>query len=211
MDRVLENSKEWALPINSLEFANRCDEGDALREMRNEFVIPPPAVEGCGRDQVIYVCGNSLGLQPKGVEHNLQLQLKKWSEQGVEGHHEEPTPWITIDDIVQESMAKIVGAQTKEVVVMNSLTANLHLMMCAFYKPTETRFKIITEKRAFPSDTHAVVSQLKMHGRDENALVEVGPREGEATIRTEDILKVFLIFLTYFSFPFFWFFYLFIT
>ena len=138
--------------------------------------------------------GNSLGLQPRGLEAHIQTQLRKWSEQGVEAHFDQPTPWLTIDDIVVDSMAKIVGAKSSEVVIMNSLTTNLHLMMSAFYRPTPTRFKIITEKKAFPSDTHAVVSQIKYHKLDpEAALIEIAPREGEHTLRTEDILAVFFL------------------
>lgn len=109
----------------------------------------------------------------------------------MEGHFEQPTPWLTIDDIVVESSAKLVGALPSEVVIMNTLTANLHFMMSAFYKPTTERFKIITEKKAFPSDTHAVVSQIVDRGFDpKTALVEVGPREGEDTLREEDIIEV---------------------
>lgn len=125
------------------------------------------------------------------MSENIQGQLTKWAHQGVEGHFEQPTPWLTIDDIVVESSARLVGAKPNEVVIMNSLTANLHFMMSSFYKPTPDRFKIITEKKAFPSDTHAVVSQIVNHGFDPaTALVEVGPREGEETLRDEDILAV---------------------
>jgi kynureninase len=160
-------------------------------------------LKGDSNERVLFSChdlmdyfftiGNSLGLQPRGTEKHLQIQLQKWYEQGVEAHFDQPTPWLTIDDIVVDSMARLVGAKSSEVVVMNSLTTNLHLMMSAFYHPTETRFKIITEKKAFPSDTHAVVSQIKYHNLDPAvALIEIGPREGERTLRTEDILQVFL-------------------
>jgi kynureninase len=135
--------------------------------------------------------GNSLGLQPKKLSTAIQGQLDKWSTQGVEGHFEQPTPWLTIDDIVVESAATLVGANPSEVVIMNSLTANLHFMMSAFYRPTPDRFKIITEKKAFPSDTHAVMSQILHHGFDPaTALIEVGPRDGESTLRSEDIVDV---------------------
>jgi kynureninase len=117
--------------------------------------------------------------------------LDKWAAQGVEGHFTQPSPWLSIDDIVVESSARLVGALPSEVVVMNSLTANLHFMMASFYRPTPERFKIITEKKAFPSDTHAVVSQLRLHGYDPaTALIEVPPREGEQTLRDEDIIQV---------------------
>ncbi len=137
------------------------------------------------------ISGNSLGLQPKKLSENIQHHLHKWAHQAVEGHFHQPTPWVTIDDLVTESMARVVGAKPSEVVMMNSLTCNLHFMMSAFYKPTPERFKIITEKKAFPSDTHAVVSQILNHGFDpKTALVEVAPREGEETLRLEDILEV---------------------
>mmetsp|Transcript_14108 Transcript_14108/g.21108 ORF Transcript_14108/g.21108 Transcript_14108/m.21108 type:complete len:454 (-) Transcript_14108:100-1461(-) len=180
----------WSLGpySNSRTFAEYWDTEDALRDYKQEFVFPP-APPSSPRDTCIYLCGNSLGLQPRGLQAQIQIQLNKWSEQGVEAHFDQPTPWVSIDDIVVDSMANLVGALPSEVVVMNSLTANLHLMMSAFYKPNEKRFKIMTEKRAFPSDTHAVVSQIKFHGLDPAvALVEVAPREGEVTLRTEDIL-----------------------
>ena len=189
MDDFLHSkSTEIGAPINSALFASQLDQEDDLRDFRNEFNFPP-APASSGREKSIYLCGNSLGLQPKGLQRQIEIQLEKWSEQGVEAHFDEPTPWMTIDDIVVDSVARLVGAKPEEVVVMNSLTTNLHLMMSAFYKPTAERFKIITEKRAFPSDTHAVTSQIKLHGFDPAvALVEVGPRDGEATLRMEDII-----------------------
>ena len=130
-------------------------------------------------------------MQPKALRNAINGQLDKWGSQGVEGHFEQPTPWLTIDDTVVESSARLVGAKSNEVVVMNSLTANLHFMMSAFYTPTKERFKIITEKKAFPSDTHAVYSQILHHGFDpSSSLIEIAPREGEVTLRTEDILEV---------------------
>lgn len=182
--------------VFSQEYAKSLDESDSLGYLREEFLVPN-APENSGREKVIYLCGNSLGLQPKQLKSALQNQLDKWATQGVEGHFEEPTPWLTIDDIIVESTAKLVGARNSEVVAMNGLTSNLHFMMCAFYRPDATRFKIITEKKAFPSDTHAVVSQILHHGYDPStALVEIAPREGESTLRTEDILNVkILIFL----------------
>lgn len=191
MDQVFsQKAEQIGVPTNSILFAKSLDDEDNLKDFRNEFIFPP-APAGSGREQTIYLCGNSLGLQPKGLEQQIKIQLQKWSEQGVEAHFDQPTPWLTIDDIVVESMARLVGASPSEVVVMNSLTTNLHLMMSAFYEPSAERFKIITEKRAFPSDTHAVASQIKHHGYDPAvALVEVAPREGEATLRMEDILQV---------------------
>lgn len=131
-----------------------------------------------------------MGLQPASLNDALQVQLNKWTTQAVDGHFEQPTPWVSIDDIVVESSAKLVGAEPSEVVVMNTLTANLHFMMSSFYRPTAAKFKILTEKKAFPSDTHAVYSQIRMHGYDPaTALIEVAPREGEDTLRMEDILE----------------------
>jgi kynureninase len=116
------------------------------------------------------------------------MQLDKWSTQAVEAHFTEPTPWLTIDDTVQQSMATVVGAIPSEVVLMNSLTCNLHLMMVAFYRPTKERYKILMEKKAFPSDYHAVASQIQFHGFDPaSALIEVSPREGESCLCIEDI------------------------
>lgn len=166
-------------------FADYMDSVDELAKFRDEFHLPP---NPHGPEKTIYLCGNSLGLQPKRLKSVVMGQLDKWSEQGVEGHFLEPTPWVDIDSIVSLSMSKLVGAKQSEVVIMNSLTTNLHLMMSAFYRPTASRNKIVIEKKAFPSDYHAVVSQIQLHGFDPKvSLVEIGPREGEVTLRQEDI------------------------
>lgn len=169
-------------------FADYMDSVDELSKFRQEFLFPPnPHGEG----RAIYLCGNSLGLQPKKLKTIVVGQLDKWSEQGVEGHFTEPTPWVDIDATVQQSMASLVGALQSEVVVMNSLTVNLHLMMTAFYRPNAARNKILIEKKAFPSDYHAVVSQIQLAGfNPKDALIEVGPREGEVTLRQEDVEAV---------------------
>jgi kynureninase len=168
------NGKTEAEALTSA-FAASLDKADALSDFRDEFIFPPAPKES-GRDRAIYLCGNSLGLQPKGLAAQVTTQLTKWGEEGVEGHFTEPTPWLTIDDIVQNSLSKLVGALPTEVVAMNSLTVNLHMLMCSFYcpdvKPNTTsssgsksspagRHIIITEKKAFPSDTHAVTSQIQ--------------------------------------------------
>lgn len=172
--------------MNELE-ALKLDEEDELRVFRNEFLIPR---HGDGQE-CVYLAGNSLGLQPKSVSKYIDSQLHKWASQAVEGHFTEPTPWLTIDDTVQSSMASLVGALPSEVVLMNSLTSNLHLMMVAFYRPTPERFKVLIEKKAFPSDVHAVVSQIRFHGvSPEEALLELSARENETFLRTEDIEKV---------------------
>lgn len=178
---------------NSAEFAANLDSGSTVPPTLNDFLFPPADMQapGCGRDKVVYLCGNSLGLQPRGCREHILTQLDKWAREGVEGHFTEPTPWLTIDDTVQASMATLVGAHREEVVVMNSLTCNLHLMMASFFAPSASRFKILIEKKAFPSDVHAVTSQLLHHGLDPaSALVELAPRPGEVLLRHEDIEAV---------------------
>ena len=175
------------LLVTSAEFASHLDASDSSLPLRSDFHYPhaPP---GAGRDRAIYLCGNSLGLQPLGCRSAVLTQLDKWAAEGVEGHFTEPTPWLTIDDTVKASMATLVGAAPLEVVLMNSLTSNLHFMMAAFFRPSAERFKILIEKKAFPSDVHAVTSQLVHHGLDpRDALVEIAPRDGEVLLRQEDI------------------------
>lgn len=172
--------------VTSKEFAEHLDSNDELKDFQKEFLYP--AESKTSSKQATYLCGNSLGIQPKGTRDYILQQLDKWSSEGVEGHFTEPTPWLTIDDIILESMARLVGALPSEVVLMNSLTVNLHLMMVSFYKPTATRHKILIEKKAFPSDVHAVVSQIQHHNFDPSiSLIEVGPRDGEVLLRIEDI------------------------
>ena len=170
----------------SKDFAEHLDQHDELKEFKDEFLFP-----GVAEDSSIpatYLCGNSLGIQPKKTREHVLDQLDKWGKQGVEGHFTEPTPWLTIDDIVNDSMARLVGALPSEVVLMNSLTVNLHLMMVSFYRPTASRNKILIEKKAFPSDVHAVVSQIQHHNLDPAvSLIEIEPRDGEVLLRTEDI------------------------
>lgn len=127
------------------EYAEELDKNDELAFLQNEFIFPPAQGNRVDshRKKALYLCGNSLGLLPKDMKTHVNAQFDKWGAQGVEGHFTEPTPWLTIDDIVQESTSKLVGSQVNEVVVMNSLTVNLHLMMCAFYNPTTTRHKIL--------------------------------------------------------------------
>jgi len=171
----------------SSDFAQHMDSIDPLQSFQSEFLFPTPP-EG---KRIVYLCGNSLGLQPKGMKKHVVTQLDKWADEGVEGHFAGDTPWLDIDDIVADSMSQLVGAIRSEVVMMNSLTCNLHLMMTAFYRPTASRYKILIERKAFPSDYHAVISQIQLHGRDPvDALLEVGPREGETVLRSEDIHTV---------------------
>ncbi len=169
---------------NSLAFAQRMDREDPLRAFRDEFIFP----QHDGKP-VIYFTGNSLGLQPKSAAAALQQELADWAQYGVEGHFHAKMPWYPYHEFFSESLAKLVGAKPTEVVAMNGLTVNLHLLLVSFYRPTATRFKILCEQRPFPSDTYALASQATFHGLDpEEAIIEVKPREGEHTLRTEDIL-----------------------
>jgi len=168
----------------SLAFAKRMDEQDALRQYREQFYFPQHNGQDC-----LYFCGNSLGLQPKSVQTYLERELEQWRIYGVEGHFRGKHPWMHYHKFLQQQMAHVVGAKESEVVVMNTLTVNLHLLMVSFYRPTQERFKIIMEAGAFPSDQYAVESQVKWHGFDPaEAIVEVAPRAGEETLCTEDIV-----------------------
>ncbi|KAJ3292477.1 hypothetical protein HDU76_007162 [Blyttiomyces sp. JEL0837] len=141
----------------------------------------------------VYMIGNSLGLQPVRTKKLLNEELDVWAERGVNGHFDHPhnRPWVSIDDNVTEQSAKIVGAKLSEVAIMNSLTANLHFLMVSFYKPTQTRHKIIMEAKAFPSDYFAFASQVKFHGfNPKESIIEISPREGEFSLRMDDILDV---------------------
>ncbi len=165
-------------------FANQLDNDDELSHFRNMFHIPKFE----GRD-VHYFTGNSLGLQPKSVKKIVNEELDSWEKYGVEGHFEGKRPWFHYHKFTKGMMAKMVGAIDSEVVVMNSLTVNLHLMMVSFYQPTKSRFKIITEGGAFPSDQYALETQVRFHGLSpDEVIIELAPRAGEHTLRTEDIL-----------------------
>jgi kynureninase len=170
---------------NSLQFARMMDEKDPLKEFRNKFFIP----QHNGRD-CIYFTGNSLGLQPKTVPQYVHQELDDWAKMGVEGHFHAKNPWMPYHEIFPMQLSKIIGCKENEVVVMNSLTVNLHLLMVSFYKPTKDRCKIICEAKAFPSDQYAFETQVKYHGFDpKDAIIEVEPRNGEYAIRNEDIIS----------------------
>ena len=170
---------------NSADFAYEMDQLDALRSYRDLFHFPKK-----NGKEVIYLCGNSLGLQPKSVRGYIETELKSWEELGVEGHFEGKNPWMYYHKMFAEPVSRLVGALPHEVVVMNNLTVNLHLMLVSFYKPTRERFKIIMEGGAFPSDQYALESQVRFHGFDPaECLIELVPRDGEMTLRTEDILN----------------------
>ena len=170
---------------NTLQFAQQLDQEDPLKDFKDLFHLP--IHEG---KQQIYLCGNSLGLQPKSVRQTLDNELDKWQNLGVEGWFEGEDNWINYLQHLKEPLARIVGGKPSEVTVMNNLSVNLHLMMVSFYQPTPTRYKILTEGGAFPSDQYALETHLKFRGiNPDEALIEVIPREGEFTLRTEDILQ----------------------
>ncbi|HXA01920.1 MAG TPA: kynureninase [Cytophagaceae bacterium] len=170
---------------NSLSFAQTLDETDPLKSFRSRFLFPKTN----GKD-AIYFCGNSLGLQPVDLRKYIEQELQDWAQLGVDGHVHAKNPWVSYHKIVTASAAKTVGALPSEVIVMNSLTVNLHLLMVSFYRPTKQRFKIIMEAGAFSSDMYAIESQVRFHGLDpDKTIIELQPREKEFTIRHEDILK----------------------
>jgi len=169
---------------NSLEFAQKLDEQDELKAYRNKFHIP--VING---KQTIYFTGNSLGLQPKSTKDYIAQELDDWAQWGVEGHFLGKNPWFAYHEMFAKPISKIVGAKEQEVVVMNNLTVNLNLLLVSFYRPTETRFKILCEAKAFPSDQYALEMQVRNAGLNpEDAIIEIAPREGERTIHNEDII-----------------------
>lgn len=202
-------------------FARRLDELDPLRGLRDEFFIPTikalhaadhaqsahaagghaashPASRPDGRSPMtdghgpcVYLTGNSLGCQPKGVRAAVDDELADWARLGVEGHVHGKHPWLHYHEMFREPLARIVGAKPGEVVAMNTLTVNLHLMMISFYRPTPKRYKILIEDSAFPSDSYAVISQAAFHRFNPSMTVlRMVPRDGEHTLRTEDVLAI---------------------
>jgi len=169
------------------DFAVKLDSEDPLRAFRDKFHLP------VGKDgqPLIYFAGNSLGLMPKSAREIVDEELDNWAKLGVDAHHGTGTPWYTYHEALREPTARLVGAKPLEVICMNSLTVNLHLMMATFYRPTKSRFKILMEEPAFPSDTYAVKTQIAHHGLNPNdALILARPRKGEFTIQTEDIVDL---------------------
>ncbi|EPS38791.1 hypothetical protein H072_7448 [Dactylellina haptotyla CBS 200.50] len=187
-----------------LQTALDLDAQDVLHHFRDKFHIPTNILysEGASKPKnpidvesykAIYLCGNSLGLQPKSTQALLLDELKVWADRGVYGHHEHPKsrPWIDIDQTVTKEMANIVGGLQSEVAVMGTLTSNLHFLMAAFYKPTRERYKIIIEDKAFPSDYYAIESQVNWHGLDPSAtLISISPKPGSYVLDTRDILSL---------------------
>jgi kynureninase len=197
--------------VDKIENGSSLDSVNSIQNFRSRFHIPKNAD---GSD-VVYLTGNSLGLQPKTARKYIEEELDDWAQLGVEGHLHARHPWLPYHEFVAQPMARVVGALPSETVVMNSLTVNLHLMMVSFYRPSGRRRKIVIEKGAFPSDQYAVESQLKFHevlssnlslstpdeqpaiartlpakaGTPNPHLIELSPREGESTLRTEDIVE----------------------
>jgi kynureninase len=175
------------------EAAAAMDAADPLTTFRERFHLPKDA----NGNDVVYFTGNSLGLQPKTARAYVDQELDDWARLGVEGHLHAKNPWLPYHESLTESMARIIGAKPIETVVMNALTANLHTLLVSFYRPTGERYRILIEKGAFPSDRYAVESQIAFHFRSmtpnrkevTDALVEIAPRDGESTLRTEDVIE----------------------
>lgn len=172
---------------NNIKYAKELDKNDALKSYRSLFHIP---VDDKGKE-CIYFCGNSLGLQPKTTKKFINEVLDDWAKFGVDGHTEAKHPWLPYHEFLTDTMAKIVGAKPIEVVVMNTLTTNLHLLMVSFYQPTAKKYKIVIESDAFPSDKYAVESQVKFHGYNpKDAIVYWKPRKGEELLQIEDLQQI---------------------
>jgi kynureninase len=168
-------------------YAHSLDIADPLARQRNKFHLPITI----GGNTQVYFCGHSLGLQPKHTASLLNEELLAWQHQAVEGHFASTRPWLSYHEQVAPGLAQLCGASPTEVVAMNSLTVNLHLMLVSFYRPTQQRYKVLIEAQAFPSDRYAARSQIEWHGFDANTgLIEATPREGEQTLRSEDLVAL---------------------
>eukprot|EP00795_Rhopilema_esculentum_P008333 gene8333-14298_t len=191
-------AKDLNCDIHDEKLAAHLDSIDELKFCRSEFQYPknknlPPIDLNLvdGDEDCIYLCSNSLGLMPKKTADYVQNEVKKWSEMALYGHHHGVFPWEKAEDFAVEPSAKLVGAKPAEVAIMNSLTVNLHFLMIPFYRPTPTRYRILIEDKAFPSDHYAVESQIRFHGFDpKDALILAKIREGEENWRTEDIVSL---------------------
>jgi len=165
-------------------FARSLDDADPLRHFRDEFLVPA----GPEGQPVHYFAGNSLGLEPRRAREVVLRELEEWGKRAVDGHLEAETPWYTYHESVRGPLARLVGAREPEVVAMNGLTVNLHLLFVSFYRPTRERYKIVIENPVFPSDLYAVKTQIRHHGLDpDDALIQIGPRPGEHVVREEDL------------------------
>ena len=169
------------------EAAARLDASDPLGELRAEFHFPE--ADGGGAGEVVYLAGNSLGLQPRRARRHVEEAMDDWARRGVEGHFRGEHPWMPYHELVTGMLARLLGAEPSEVVAMNSLTVNLHLMMVSFYRPTAARHRVLMEAGAFPSDRYAVASQVRFHGFDPDQAIQLlAPRPGEHLLRPEDVL-----------------------
>lgn len=197
LEELQRMAASWSVPLDSEDFARLADINDPLSVFRGKFHYPKmrelPMVrdpQAHGEDEGIYLCGNSLGLMPREVRQQLETQMSQWARFGVFGHRHGYMPWAFCDEWLVDDMAQVVGALPSEVCVMNSLTVNLHLMLTAFYQPSESRTKILLEAQAFPSDHYAMESQIRLRGLDPaKEMVCLEPRSGEHCLRTEDILQ----------------------
>lgn len=171
---------------NNIDFARQLDKDDLLKNFRKQFYIPIIHGKEC-----IYFTGNSLGLQPKTAQDYVLNELENWANYGVEGHFHGKNPWVNFHDVFSKKLKPLLGALPEEIVVMNSLTVNLHMLLTTFYRPDKTRYKIVCEANAFTSDFYAIDSHLKLHGyNSENGLIVVEPRAGEYFIRNGDVISV---------------------
>jgi len=171
--------------VFSQEYALQADAADELNRFRSQFLFPQH-----GGREVVYFTGNSLGLQPATTKEYILRELEDWHTHGVEGHFNARNPWLSYHEMFAKPLAELTGAKEKEVVAMGSLTGNLHLLLVSFYRPTKNRYRIICEKKAFPSDTYALRSQARFHGFDyHDAVIEIAPRDGEYLISEEDVLS----------------------
>ena len=169
------------------EFARQLDAEDPLRHFREKFHLP------LGKDgkPLIYFAGNSLGPMPKSARKIVEQELDNWAELAVDAHHRAGTPWYSYHETLREPTARLIGTQPNEVICMNSLTVNLHLMLATFYRPTKSRNKILMEEPAFPSDTYAIKSQIIHRGFDpKDVLILARPRKDAFTVRTEEIVDL---------------------
>lgn len=172
---------------DDLAFATALDQADELRDYRSQFLFP----KHTDGSDAIYFCGNSLGLQPRTTRDRVNEELDDWARLGVEGHLHARHPWLPYHEFLAESTARLAGAKPTEVVVTNSLTANLHFLMVSFYRPTKSRYKILIEGDAFPSDKYAVAAQARFHGLNpEEAVIELRSKSGDPVIPTNEILDL---------------------
>jgi len=182
---ILSLYKMSSAPLFSEGYAAKCDREDALAGFRSEFLFP----QINGKDAV-YFCGNSLGLQPKSTQTEILQELNDWHHLGVEGHVHAQRPWVSYHEQFAPLLGPLVGANETEVVAMNALTVNIHLLMVSFYRPTGKRFRIICEAKAFPSDQYALESQVRMHGMEPSEVIrEIAPQAGKDTIDQADVLR----------------------